>query len=368
MDKKLILWLFVFSFVFSFVFFSLRGNIFYISDGDMWSKQAYFFETEDNKQFNFERGYGHPGGPIIEGTIVLHKILKIPYNNPDNILTFFVVIFNSLFIAGTCVLAYLLKKNKYWWLTVLSTLSINILYEFATPPTAIVTPLISFLCLFTLYLCENKEKIKISQLSLWALTAGLAIATRVDIGGFCILVFLILLKSVINLKKIFYVITGIIFSFIIFDPYMWYMPIKHIKDLFFKIFFHYAEITPQHMSFFAIISISIFAFLSISFLTCILLSKGKIKLPMPVKFSVAFLIMTVILYFVFLTARIQAERYFQPIISIWEIFLPLFIFPFLPKILTSYNEEFKQKIVIFSLIGFQIFSLFSLYFFYYLKI
>jgi len=364
MFKKHIFWIFIFSFIFSFILLGLRGKVFYIPDGDMWSKQALYFETGDSRQFNFDRGYGHPGGPIIEGVILLHKITKIPYNNPDNLLTLFVTILNSFIIAGTCVLAYLLKKNKYWWFAILSTLSLSVLYDVATPPTTIATPLVVFLCLLTLYYYENKEKIKIPQVSLWAFFAGLLIATRVDIGIFCVLAFLFLLKSVISWRKISFIIFGACISFVIFDPYMWYMPIKHIKDLIFKITFHYAEITTQHMSLWAILSISIFAFISIGFLLMILFSKGKIKSPIPLNFSFMLLVMTVVLYIIFLTARIQAPRYFQPIISIWEVFLPLFIFPFLPKIFVFYNEEKKQKLVIFFLIIFQFVALSLLYIFF----
>ena len=155
MSKRLILFIFIFSFIVAGFFQWTRWKSFDFIDVYMWSHQAQFVQTGNPEEFNTKEAYGHPGGPLIEGTIAIHQAFNISY---DYALIIFISIFNALVIAASCALCFLLRKNNLWWLAVLSALSFNIMYNVATPPTALVSPLIVLLCLLTLYFYENKEK------------------------------------------------------------------------------------------------------------------------------------------------------------------------------------------------------------------
>ena len=239
MSKQKLFFVLIFSFIIAFFFQWTRWKTFDFLDSSVWSNQAKYVETGDPQEFNALAAYGHPGGPIIEGTIVLHKMFKKSYNDS---LVMFMTILNSLVITAICILCCLLRKNNLWWIAVLSTLSLSVMYDFSTPPSAIVSPLIVLMSLLTLYFYENKNKIKIQYFLIFSFVIGLAVATRVDIGVFCALVFLLFLrfKNTINWKGFFIIAFGSVISFILFNPFMYFMPIQHTRDLISKIIFHYA--------------------------------------------------------------------------------------------------------------------------------
>jgi hypothetical protein len=58
---------------------------------------------------------------------------------------------------------------------------------------------------------------------------------------------------------------------------------------------------------------------------------------------------TCFLYVVFLTSKYQAERYFVPIIVLWEIFLPLFLFALLDQVKMPFLSDEKRGKFIFKL-------------------
>lgn len=363
MLKHKILFIFVFSFIVASFFLSTRWETSDFIDAEAWANQVQYFQTNDPREFNPLGAYGHPGGPIIEGTIAINKMLNLPY---ENSLVVFVTIFNAIIIAGICALCFLLRKNNLWWVAVLGTLSLSAMYNFSTPPSAIVSPLIVFLCLLTLYFYENKEKIKFFPILFFSFIVGLSVATRADIGVFCTAVFLIFLiyKKIINLKTFFIIIFSSFFFFVLFDPFMHFIPIQHMKDLISKVIFHYAEFNPTHLPLEKVVSISSLAFVGIFLSIAILFMRKKIKLMLPPDFTIMLFLMTFSLYFIFLTSHYQAERYFQPIIFIWEVFLPLFIFNLTSnisfKFLNTVNKNEKavkiiNAFILFILVGFQIY-------------
>ena len=260
MSKHFFIFIFIFSFIVAGFFQWTRWKeLDDFIDGSMWSHQAEYVQTGNPSEFDAKAAYGHPGGPLIEGTIAFHQAFNISY---DYSLIIFISIFNALIIAVSCALCFILRKNNLWWLAVLSALSFNIMYNVSTPPTALVSPLIVLLCLLTLYFYENKEKIKTPQTLFFAFILGLAVATRADIAGFYALAFLIFLlyEKAINWKKFLIIASGSFVFFALFDPFMYFMPWQHIKDLFAKIIFHYGEINPSHMTLENIAAISSFGF------------------------------------------------------------------------------------------------------------
>ncbi len=324
MTKKIFIFCFVIAcFIQGFIFTKLG-----MADFSIWAKQAEYVQTNNPAQFDILGAYGHPGGPIIEGVLILHNAFDLSY---ENSLLILMIILDGLAIAGTCALCFVLSKNNLWWPIVLITLSSNWLYANSTPPSTMVSLLITFLCLFSLYIYK-KEKVEPSLLVFWSILAGLIIATRVDIGSIMVFLFLLFLKSKISWQQMFYIILGTGASFVLFDPFMWYMPVQHISDLLFKIIYHYEYFAPNRLTFSDVLTISIFTFISMFFSIIFLFMEEKIESPLPPKLIYILLIVTAALYMVFLTAECQASRYFLPLINIWQTFLPLFIFSLTAKL------------------------------------
>jgi len=306
----------------------------------MWANQAIYVLEGDSREFDYLNAYGHPGGLVIEGTIVLNKLFNLTYLQSVIILIIFI---SSIFVAGICTLCFKLGKDKLWWVAVLVTLIFNWLYESGTPTSILATLSVSFLCLLTLYLYEKELKNQNSLLIIWSLVAGMSIATRIDIGFISFIVFLFILSRKIDLKKILLIALGSFISFVIFNPFMWFMPVEHVRDLIFKFVFHYSNFITNHLSLLTIFSISSITFISILLSLFFITFKRKINFTLISPFFLWTLIgMTSFLYFIFLTSRFQAERYFVPILFIWEIFFPLFIFFLIDK--TGYKSNIIIKI------------------------
>jgi hypothetical protein len=133
---------------------------------------------------------------------------------------------------------------------------------------------------------------------------------------------------------------------VVFDPFMWFMPFRHIADLFSKVVYHYAEFTPTHLMFSFVVSISGFLVVGMILSGGFLLLRKKIKLPFPQSFLIGMLVMTVCTYIILLTAHYQVIRYFVPIILMWEVLLPALIYPLLPEIEFSFLPEPENKALV----------------------
>lgn len=326
--------IFIFSFVISAV---IQGFIFTklgILDFDMWTKQTEYVQTNNPAQFDFLAGYGHPGGPIIEGTILLRHIFDWSY---EKSLLVFMTLLNAFFISGASTLCYLINKNNLWWLAVLTTLSSNWLYLFSTPPSIIISILIPFLVILSLYLF-NKKEVNLYLLIFLSIIIGFILATRIDIGAVMATSFLIFLKPKINWRQIILVIIGSFLSFVLFDPFMWFMPIQHIKDLLFKIVYHYGYFTPTKVSVLEILHASFFVITSIFLSFIFLIIRKKITPPLPSRFIYSLLAPTIFLCIIFLTAQYQTLRYFLPLINLWQAVLPLWVFTLLANSKTRLSE------------------------------
>lgn len=309
-------------------------------DAVFWTKQASDVATGNPDQYNPTFAYGHPGGPVIEGTIATYIITGLPYNK--SLLTF-LGLFYGLLIALIASLCFALKKHALWWIPVLGVLSFDRLYLDATPPSALVSLILLLLFLLTLWIYEKKQ-IGWKSLTVWSLLAGMAVATRADIGSLTTVFLSTLLLSKIPWKLWLKVMVGTFASFIIFDPYMWYMPIQHMSDLMSKMLFHYDEFVPMPLRFGVIANISSLSFMSIVFAFIFIWNKKKWNVELlPNRFVYTMLAETVLLYTIFLTSRYQAVRYYMPILFIWQALLPMYILSIIPKLRFSFLKTEKAQ-------------------------
>jgi len=65
----------------------------------------------------------------------------------------------------------------------------------------------------------------------WVIVAGLVLATRIDTGILGIAGFGLFLFTRLSIRKLCFLFLGAFLVFCIVNPYMWYMPMQHLKDL-----------------------------------------------------------------------------------------------------------------------------------------
>jgi hypothetical protein len=301
-----------------FVFFNIG-----ILDAAFWSDQARYVEAGSPEQYNAAHAYGHPGGPVILGTIAVHHLAGISY---ETALPVFLTLFNSIVIATIATLCCRLRPDSLWWLPVLGTLSVDKLYAVSTPTSAVVGPLLVLLSLVTLRIVEQ-EKVSWRWLAGWSIVAGLAVATRFDIGSITTLCLFAVLTSVLGTTSRWRQLTGMAVAsfavFVIGDPYMWFMPVQHVGDLLGKATLHHQTFARNRLDLGEVMSLSALAFPGLAFTLLGQAAPGVARKKLPAVFVWALLALTVALYGIFLSASYQAVRYFIPIVFIWQAFLPL---------------------------------------------
>ena len=304
-----------------FVFFNIG-----ILDKAFWSDQARFVEAGNPEQYNAAHAYGHPGGPVILGTIAVHHLAGISY---ETALPVFLTLFNSIVIATIATLCCRLRPDSLWWLPVVGTLSVDKLYAVSTPTSAVAGPLLVLLTLLTLWIVAHKV-VSWRWLAGWSLVAGLAVATRFDIGSITTLCLFAVLTSVLGTTARWRQLAGLAVAafvvFVICDPYMWYMPVRHVGDLLGKATLHHQTFARNRLDLGEVASLSSLAFLGLAFTLLAQAAPGVARNKLPAVFVGALLALTVALYGIFLSASYQAVHYFIPIVFIWQAFLPLQLF------------------------------------------
>lgn len=352
-----------------FVFFNVG-----ILDEAFWSSQARYVEAGSPEQYNAAHAYGHPGGPVILGTIAVHHLAGISY---ETALPVFLTLFNSIVIATIATLCRRLRPDCLWWLPVVGTLSLDKLYAVSTPTSAVVGPLLVLLTLLTLQIVERIGEHGAESwrwLAGWSLVAGLAVATRFDIGSITTLFLFAVLMSGLGTTLHWRQLAGIAAAafavFVACDPYMWYMPVQHVGDLLGRMVLNYryatpastpAKLEPMHVLSFS--GLALMGML-LTILAQATLRSGIERLPR--WFVLCLASLTVLLYCVYLSARCPAVRYFIPIVFIWQAFLPLQLFDLIAGLrFQSLSTEAARArvrqlcaaVVVLLLVGSQIFFL-----------
>jgi hypothetical protein len=342
--------IFWFAFIVSLLFQGLRWASDPIADQTIWTQGAESVQTQNPSTFPELDAYMHPGGPVIEGAIAIHELSHASYIDALNA---FLILFSSGLIAGICLLCYLLRGEILWPLTVLGLLSFQSLYDVSlfdglTPPSVIEALALPLLALLTLYLYENKSpQKKFWSNALWCVIAGFSAATRIDAGAVMVLALLFLLMTKYDFKKIGLMALGSFAAFCIFDPFMWFAPVTQVTALISSVLTHYggpggySSVLVYFSSFPKVGMIALVGvFLGLAFV----LFRKEVSPPVPPRFLVFVLIATALLAFVFLTASVQASRYFMPLIFIWEIFMPFFVFSLISQVRFSFvKTEADQK-------------------------
>jgi hypothetical protein len=334
-------YIFIGACILSALFLGIRWSELDFKDADVWAEQVHLIQTTPPENFHTLDAYGHPGGPIIEGAIAFQKLLGV---SAFHAVLIFMTLIHSFLIASICSLCYVLRKNMLWVIAVFGMLSLHRLYYYTTPPSALASLLFVFLALLTLYICEKKT-LQPKLLVLWGVVLGILVATRIDTGIIAGVFFLAVLIYSFGLKKVWIPLLSSFATFVIGNPFMWFAPIQHISYLISYLIDHHADYKIAKIPLLILFDINILTLVSVFFATIFLISPKKLESPLPRIFIVYFLLVSTGIYAIILTADYQAPRYLQPVIFLWEILLPLFLFNLIARVDFEflYSQVNKEK-------------------------
>ncbi len=294
-----------------------------LPDSYMWADQVLYFKTNDVKQYDFLLAYGHPGGPIIEGTIVFNLFSNSDYHESLLAFILFLVSIITLLIS---YLVFKIKNNLGITIIIFLILSTSFFREYLTPTSYLATYLFILQGFYSLYLFKYRTFFKFKDVLSFSLLSGLIMATRIDIGMIGTFFFGLFLLSRISMRDFIYFIFLTIGSFILFNPYMWYMPLQHISDLAYKFIYHYEFFDERQISYIEILNYSKYALFSFLLFLSLFLIKNKAIISF--KFYLYLSFLTLFSFIIFFSSKINEIRYFVPILLFWESLIPFGIYDF----------------------------------------
>lgn len=310
-------------FLFSFaVQLAMRKQYIFL-DTAMWADQIKYFLTNDPRVFDYYAAYGHPGTTLIVLGSLLNLIFGFSYNTA-------IIISISTLVAGTTaacsVLCFLLYQRLYWWLTTAIMLTFNRLSMYSTPPTEAVMPFIVLIVLATWWTLEQKHTIPKRRFFILGCIFGLSAATRLDVSLLVCIPMAILIMYRQGQKPALLLSIGVGTSFFLANPFLWFMPLQHLSDLIHKFTLHHnlfdrhqviETINYMHASPLAIVSV---------LCAYILLCQRRLSPIIPSQIIIVYSGISVIGLIMVISSTFQAIRYLYPLIIVWEILLPLFVF------------------------------------------
>ncbi len=340
LDRRLLVKIFAISFLCACLLQGSRWALLGSQDDFNWSNEARFVQEDDARQFELSNMYGYPGRPVIDGTRFLHTLLGVSY--PTALVTF-MTLADACLIAGITTIIYALRQDALWAVAAGGMLAVNPLYVHASAPSAVATLLLVFLCLLTLAIDERRGHASPALYVAWSLSLGITVAIRADIGGFSGGFFALILLATSNWKTMLMVLGGAIGVFVLCDPYMYWMPVRHVRDLVGKVTFHYAEIAPARLTGGQLWGVSSLLIFSLGLGWASVATHRGNERTVSARFLLFLAAFTACSYAVFLTARYQTERYYLPIVFIWQTFLPLFLLTLAPVIPFSFLKTPEEK-------------------------
>ncbi len=293
----------------------------WLPDGEMWANQVQYFLNKSPALYDYTRAYGHPGGTFIVLGCLFHMLFGLSFSTS---LTLSVSLLIALATAACAALCFLLQPQTLWWFTTGFILTISRLYNTATPPTAAAMPLLSLIVLASCWILTQK-KTEIRRLCfLWGALLGVSCSTRLDISLFVGIPLLFLLWRWSGTHGIAPVMVGVVASFFLSDPFMWFMPAQHVLDLVHKFTLHYSNF-PQRMTlrwYEWTNGVSLAVIAMVWFL--VLLYRRRLGVGIPTQVMLVFLGISVFAGLLLTSSKYQAIRYLYPLIIVWEVLLPLY--------------------------------------------
>ncbi len=296
----------------------------FLLDHITWFEAAKHF-LEFNPSVREEMTYGYPGTPPLVLAAALQRWFGLLASDAFVLSMSFLVAISS---AGCAMLMYLLKPTSWWWLPGSIILGLRASSSWSTPPSIAVAPLTVLIFLLCLYIAQF---MKSRSVLLWLGVAfGISLACRIDVSGLAALVAFIYLRyEKVSWRRLGLVAATALIVFVLSDPYMFWMPIQHVKDIFYKIFFHYNLIQENRASIKLLILKAPLALVSFLIAVGMVLKR---KTVFPRSFMLAIAGFSISLTLIIFSSHYQPLWYFLPLILLWETLLPVFVLPLVYKL------------------------------------
>ena len=290
-----------------------------ITDSELWTASASTIAAGILPDFSTPTP-SHPGTTILLPTALLIA-LHVPATRALGIVMAILMSLCIILIVQQCAIA---RPHTLWWVSALIVLVPNHLYLQMTPPSAFAAVLAALYVVLLLRIRDTSVNHRL-VIALGA-CGGFLLATRIDIGAALIFISFPYLWSIVRTRALMCLAVAFV-VFTALNPYMWIHPILQIQEFVDQIGSNVLVTLGFGFSFSILIS-TLLAF----FLCCVLLCAKKAYISIPRDFLWWLLIFSVVMSLTILRSHYHPARYFFPLMTIWELFLPLFLFESLDRI------------------------------------
>jgi 4-amino-4-deoxy-L-arabinose transferase-like glycosyltransferase len=282
---------------------------------------------------------GHPGMSFVTpGALAYSLGVSLPESLRGS-----VSLLVAFSVAAVALVCYRLRPASMWWLPASIMLIVHPLYLHASPTNAVIAPLSVALVATALWLYEHAHsRHTILVLILWGIGIGLAAATRVVTSALIVGPLFIFLLSRVRWRALLLALLSGVVTAVAVDPLWWHTPWQHMQYILFRSSLNYTEhVAPISLRLEDFILFAPFALLSLILALVIVLDR-RLTSPVPRAFIVLLFFITVLFSAAFLSVRYQSMRHFQPLIFLWEIFLPLWVLHFAQQLRFSFINSPRQ--------------------------
>lgn len=156
---------------------------------------------------------------------------------------------------------------------------------------------------------------------------GVALATRIHLAIPLVGISVLALAIFFDLKRAFFIGVVALVSCYAFNPFLWYAPALYVRPALFGQFWYVTTMntTATPMALGDIMRYSPLSFLTIAWALIVLFVR-KLTSPLPRRFLIVLLAVSTFWLVLLFISRIESRRYYYPLVALWEILFPLFVF------------------------------------------
>lgn len=299
------------------------------TDESVWVERLeHFVPNKLTADDLLQKRYSSTPGTV---ALLLGRIFLRAGISPLDSLRFSVALLVSLATAGVAAAARAISPDTWWWLAAAVIMSTHPLYLQASPVDAVASALMALITIvFLWYRHCGRQASRSADIGFGILMAT-AFATRFHLALILVVPSLILIGRVIGAKRSMFIFAVALAGTFGLNPFLGYLPGTYVRvgGLEQLGFFTGSQLEkPLHRSLPAD-SLLFTPFAALSVLLAhvlVLLPPWWPDQPTDRRFLQAMLAVTGVTVVVLLSSALQSLRYFSPLILIWEIFLPLFLF------------------------------------------
>ncbi|GFO67518.1 hypothetical protein GMLC_10970 [Geomonas limicola] len=323
--RKIALSVFAATFVVQSVKFLL-----YLADGEIWGHQLLNLLGWKPGLLDFDGAYGHPGTTLLELAALFH-FLGLP-DYPSFALGTALLV--AALTAACSALCFLLQPRSWWWLATAFLLTFSRFYIDATPPVAVVMPGVTLMALLSCWLWLQEKAVARSFAALLGTLIGILAATRLDVSLFVGGPLFVLFCYRAGRGALLPGLAGGVAAFFAGNPFLWFMPVQHLKDLYWKFSYHYAHykgsVSLSALEWSFVMPLAALGMLW--FLVQLRSPRKEEPLPRPV--LLGYLALTLLAVSLLVSSKYQAVRYLYPFVTFWEVLLARFVLELTPDTCT----------------------------------